>query len=1287
MKTTNSKLAAIFCFIMVQTGLFAQHTDDVQKALSLVQKNAAIIGLSADNIFNSRISDTYEDVLSGSTLVYLQQTYIGYDVDKSIQVFAFKNGILVSSAGQWIETGFAKKNNNAFSTLQKKLATPVISIEDAIRAAAKHLQLPAPAINSTFAVHDFSKRIDFGDLGIAKQNVNSRLLWIPQKSSERIKLAWEVIISPKATSDHWRVIVDAGNGTVIKKENYTIYDNWDKTGNRNKQPEHSNKTDEPLLTTDSLKKQPVKNITSATYRVVQFPAEAPSFPKGNPYLVTDPWKLSPKGSGATPFIWNDDGRKQYKSARGNNVYVEPHIIIIDSITMFQKDSIEKGVKGIVCNNHLYFDFKPDFVESPTDSINRNFALTNLFYWNNIIHDLSYQYGFDEVSGNFQQNNLGRGGKGKDLVEVYRYENIGNNASFGTSDDGVPGFMVMWLFDGDPLKRMTINFPESIAGDVIAVEGVLSNSNRLESIGAITGDLVLYEEATDTLHIGCDPSSNASALTGKIALINRGSCDFVAKIFNAQNAGAIAVVMVDNIPGEWPFTMGGYDPAIVIPAVMISYEDGIKIRGALNSGVGVNVTLKNPIATDGSLDNGIICHEYGHGISNRLTGGPSNSACLYNAEQMGEGWSDYVALMTTTDWKIAQVSDGHKAKGVGTYALNQPTNGLGIRTYPYSVDMNVNPQTYADIASTLGEPHYVGEIWTSALWDMTWLIIQDEGINKNIFNAQGKGGNTIAYKLVMEGMKLQPCSPGFIDGRNAILKADSLLYNGRHICAIRKAFARRGMGVGASQGSSDIIGDEIVDFAESGLSIAKYAPQSIKGGKDMQYTIKLKKIAPCNGIVKQLYSVTDSLPGNVNYVSSDGYYNPSNKTVSFNNIDIGDADSLIYHIKVNVNKDAAFSDSVYLNDSIPEPVISDKWVAKNGKKLEWSIDPFFVPTYYYWSNDDSVKDAESLVTSEKYLIPGQTTTFSFLHYMLSYDLKNGGVVEITSDGGKTWEDLGPYMSGFVYNDMITGNSVLNGRMAFTHNTAIDFQTTNIDLSAFAGKKIKIRFLYATSDGSAGVPGYSGWDIGNIVLSASPSITNTAKLFNKNGFLASSTAVTKIKNEKVTTDFVAVKYNNSKAHLMWKQSGELNGTFQVERSTDNGVSFTTIGKVSTIKSNADLQDYSFTDPAPIAGTNLYRLTYKNAKGIVEHSQVRLLTFKNMETEIIFPNPARNKLNVSIPGNDKTVTFELTDGTGKVVKSYKAGGQNILLNLPPIAAGIYYLKLIKEDGTESIHKVVIE
>jgi hypothetical protein len=71
-----------------------------------------------------------------------------------------------------------------------------------------------------------------------------------------------------------------------------------------------------------------------------------------------------------------------------------------------------------------------------------------------------------------------------------------------------------------------------------------------------------------------------------------------------------------------------------------------------------------VKLDGDLDNGIIAHEYTHGISNRLTGGPNNVTCLQNREEMGEGWSDYMALMVTTDWTAACFGGFIKVKKPG-----------------------------------------------------------------------------------------------------------------------------------------------------------------------------------------------------------------------------------------------------------------------------------------------------------------------------------------------------------------------------------------------------------------------------------------------------------------------------------------------------------------------------------------------------------------------------------------------------------------------------------------------
>ena len=190
------------------------------------------------------------------------------------------------------------------------------------------------------------------------------------------------------------------------------------------------------------------------------------------------------------------------------------------------------------------------------------------------------------------------------------------------------------------------------------------------------------------------------------------------------------------------------------------------------------------------------HEYGHGISNRLTGGPSNSSCLYNSEQMGEGWSDWIGLVMT----MKPGDAGTDPRGIGTWLLGEAADGPGVRTQRYSTDIGVFTRTYGDIGG-MAIPHGVGEVWAGMLWEMTWALIDEYGFNPNIDDVWTAGGNNLAMQLVMDGMKLQACSPGFVDGRDAILLADQNLTGGANQCTIWNAFAKRGLGFSANQGSS------------------------------------------------------------------------------------------------------------------------------------------------------------------------------------------------------------------------------------------------------------------------------------------------------------------------------------------------------------------------------------------------------------------------------------------------------------------------------------------------------
>jgi subtilisin-like proprotein convertase family protein len=113
-------------------------------------------------------------------------------------------------------------------------------------------------------------------------------------------------------------------------------------------------------------------------------------------------------------------------------------------------------------------------------------------------------------------------------------------------------------------------------------------------------------------------------------------------------------------------------------------------------------------------------------------------------------------------------------------------------------MSIDPRTY-DAIKTAAVPHGVGSTWAAMVWEMTCAFVDQHGFDPDLYN--GTGGNNMALQLVVDGLKLQPCSPGFVNGRDAILLADQNNNGGANQCLIWEAFAKRGLGYSASQGSS------------------------------------------------------------------------------------------------------------------------------------------------------------------------------------------------------------------------------------------------------------------------------------------------------------------------------------------------------------------------------------------------------------------------------------------------------------------------------------------------------
>ncbi|KAH9249092.1 hypothetical protein BASA81_013211 [Batrachochytrium salamandrivorans] len=291
-----------------------------------------------------------------------------------------------------------------------------------------------------------------------------------------------------------------------------------------------------------------------------------------------------------------------------------------------------------------FDTKFNGDNEPSTADNVAASAVNLFYVSNLMHDITYQYGFTEKAGNFQKDNFGKGGQDGDavVVNVLNTSDV-DNASFIVGADGQSGVMNMYRF-------------------------------------------------------------------------------------------------TYTTPGR-----------------------------------------------SGGFDNGIPIHEYGHGVSVRLTGGSATGECLGTDEAggMGEGWSDMMALFV-----LAKESDtATTSMPIGAYVAGKPE---GIRSNPYTTDMKVNPWTYGDL-KTLDEVHDVGEVWASLLWEVYWSLVTKHGFSANLHDAKQSAGNIVAMQNIIGGLMTQPCNPTFLSARDAIVAADASYYKGANKCEILKAFAKRGLG--------------------------------------------------------------------------------------------------------------------------------------------------------------------------------------------------------------------------------------------------------------------------------------------------------------------------------------------------------------------------------------------------------------------------------------------------------------------------------------------------------------
>lgn len=1026
------------------------------KSTSLIQQhilnNVESYGLNSLDLQNSRVSDLYTSGHNGVTHLYLTQTFEGIDLHEAVLSASIWKGNVVSLTHRFVP-GLASGGLSA---------SPVISQEEAINAAATFLSLTDYSSIMLEERATGANSITIYQVpGLSNQSIPVKLSWFLDQN-DVVKLAWEVRIYTTDYQHWWGVWVDAETEEILGQEDWVIHCSW----GEGPESDHSEHAHNLARNSEKLNLySPMQIMAAPEYRVFDYPVESPNH--GSRTLVVDP-----SDSMASPFGWHDiDGMtgEEFTITRGNNVWAQDD---------------QNGDNGLGASPDggasLIFDYALPSGVPPSGYLDA--ATTNLFYWNNLIHDVFYQYGFDEAAGNFQENNYGKGGQGGDFVFADAQDGSGlNNANFSTPPDGNSGRMQMFLWatgGGGTVDLLTVNTPAGIAG---AYGSSASGFGPGVPATPLTADVVLVVDSNNTAD-ACSPIVNTAELSGKIALVDRGNCNFVSKVQRCQDAGAIAVIFVNNQPNG-TFSPGGNGNGITIPSVMITLTDGNTIKNELSNGP-VNATLANPgnpNDKDGSLDNGVISHEYGHGISTRLTGGPSTS-CLNNEEQAGEGWSDFFSLVMTTDASNL----GTNIRGIGTFAFGQPIDGTGIRTYPYSTNMFASPYTYDDV-KTLSVPHGVGSVMCSMLWDLYWAMVDQYGFDSDLY--RGNGGNNMATQLVIDGLKLQPCSPGFVDVRDAILLADEINYGGMNKCLIWEVFARRGLGFSADQGSpgSRADGTEGYDIHPSCQEILYMEKNteslSVEVGGEIlyQFTIRNQKPTTLNQLV-----LRDTLPAPLTFVSGSA----SCPVTIDGNIVIMTVDSLQAgeefncEFKAQVPTGSEASSFVYQDDFegntaayLPASLIgSDGWKIDSSNARSGQV-AWFVP------NAEAVNDQTLTFPIAPLTAPAVLTFWHDYRTETSYD---GGIIEIlpTQSGG-TWIDLGAFIIENGYDASLDNNNPAGAVNAFTGNSG-GYIKTKVDLTSFLGQQLFIRFRFLSDNNTND----QGWWIDDIAIGKEVLFLNTA-----------------------------------------------------------------------------------------------------------------------------------------------------------------------------------------------------
>ncbi|MFQ5701530.1 MAG: M36 family metallopeptidase, partial [Acidobacteriota bacterium] len=591
--------------------------------------------------------------------------------------------------------------------------------------------------------------------------------------------------------------------------------------------------------------------------------------------------------------------------------------------------------------------------------------------------------------------------------------------------------------------------------------------------------------------------------------------------------------------------GGSGP-ISTPSLMISQADGNTIKAQLGGVVNARLLRAAAVDTDGTIDNQIVAHEWGHFISNRLVG---NAFGLNTkmAGGLGEGWADFHALLMTIrleDTAVASNATFNGAYPVAGYVIAGGGNNayyFGIRRAPYSTSFAINPLTFRHIADGVplpataplafgqagtnnSEVHNTGEIWANMLWECYAALLRDtQGPTPRLTFGQAQQR---MKDYLVAGYKLTPNSPTLLDARNAIL-AGILASDPVDFDECWAGFARRGAGVGAvapdpfSSTNQGVIESFLTGGALETRQISltdDVATQCLPDGELDNNETGTLTITLANSGSTSLSSTTGTVTstnpavsfpaGNALAFPASGPFQTITTAIpvtlggalsaeeavfdiQFDDPGLAQTGPLTASLSVRVNSDDV------PNQSAADDVESNipAWAIANDPALDTSL-PWgriaISGVDHRWLGPDTGAASDQYLVSPPLQV-ALTGTFGFT-FRHRHDFEasggsffDGGVIEISTDGGASWTDIGgSALPGYGAVPIATGgNNPIEGRQAYVATNpsfpALDTVTVSLG-TAFQGQTVLVRFRIGTDV----FVGAAGWEIDDIAFN---NITNT------------------------------------------------------------------------------------------------------------------------------------------------------------------------------------------------------